>query len=66
MIFELLDDPLVSLVIRADRVDRKALAGDLRRLAGLREAPELERARGFMSRAEFFRPQSDLCGACGT
>jgi hypothetical protein len=57
-ISELLDDPLVSLMIRADRVDRTILAGDLRRLAG-------KPTRGFMSRAGFVRPQFNLCRACG-
>jgi hypothetical protein len=31
-IAELLDDPLISLMIQADRVNRQALANELRRL----------------------------------
>jgi hypothetical protein len=58
----LLDDPLTSLVIQADGVDRRVLARDLRKLAGPPEAAKPAKARGSLSRAGFLRPQSDLCG----
>lgn len=48
----LLDDPLVSLMIRADGVDRAVLANQMRRLgrsAGKRPARD-ERPQGFFSR----------------
>jgi hypothetical protein len=60
----LLDDPLTSLVIQADGVDRRVLARDLRKLAGPPEATKPGKARDTLSRARFLWPQSDLCGAC--
>ena len=66
---ELLADPLVSLMIQADHVERNVLARDLHRIAGIvgsRRAAKAENTRDYMSRTGVFRPQSDVCGACGT
>jgi hypothetical protein len=40
MIAELLDDPMAAMIMRADRVDREALAVDLRRIACRLEGAE--------------------------
>lgn len=49
---DLLDDPLVSLMIRADGVDRAALANQIRRLRRPveRRPARDERPQGFFSR----------------
>ena len=58
---QLLDDPMVSLMIRADGVDRAGLANQMRRLGRPAAAPSArdEKPRGFAARV-----LSVGCGAC--
>jgi hypothetical protein len=71
MIAELLDDPMVQMIMHADRVDRDALAADLCRIAC-----RLDNAEGRSTKAsprQFGRARKapawvkagwPLCGAC--
>jgi hypothetical protein len=60
-ITELLDDPLVSLMIRADGVDRSQLAVQLRRIG----RPDLQRRlRDNPPQRVFARIFAASCGAC--
>ena len=52
-IADLLDDPLISLLIRADKVDRGVLADNLRNLTARRE-----NAKGRSLRAVLSQPRS--------
>ncbi len=51
-IVDLLSDPMVQLMIHADRIDREVLADDLRKLVC-----RLESAKA--------RTEAAICGACG-
>ena len=57
----LLDDPLVSLMIRADRVDRALLAGQMRQLG---RPVEKRQARDEKPRGFFSRMMPVACGGC--
>jgi hypothetical protein len=50
-IADLLDDPLVSLMIKADKVDRAALAADLRKLRPSGEGRAVGGVRALMSQS---------------
>jgi hypothetical protein len=50
-IADLLDDPLVSLMIKADKVDRAALAADLRKLAPSGEGRAVGGVRALLSQS---------------
>jgi len=52
-ITELLNDPMVQLMMRADRADREALADDLRKLACRLQSGDA-------------RAEPGICGACGS
>ena len=58
---ELLDDPVVSLMIRADGVDRSHLAGQLRRLV---QPVASRRLRDNPPPRVFARIFPASCGAC--
>ena len=60
-IAELLDDPLVSLIMRADGVERWRLADEMRRLE--RQA-EVRRIRDNPPQRVFARIFAAPCGAC--
>jgi hypothetical protein len=57
----LLDDPMVSLMIHADGVDRAGLA---RQLRGLGQAGPRRENRDKWPRAPWLRRSPVLCGAC--
>jgi hypothetical protein len=57
----LLDDPLTSLLIQADRVDRAGLARQLREL---RPRSVRLRDRDIKPQPLWRRPSPVLCGAC--
>ena len=50
-IADLLDDPLVSLMIKADKVDRAALAADLRKFRPSDEGRAVGGVRALMSQS---------------
>jgi hypothetical protein len=71
-IVDLLDDPLISLMIQADKVDRSALASMLRNLRPWRAASAGGAFRALLSQAKNLRaltaaslaPAPDLCRGC--
>ncbi|WP_298421560.1 hypothetical protein [Rhodoblastus sp.] len=63
-IAELLNDPLTSLIIRADGVDRARLAAQLRRVAAPPRASAPTRFDERRSWSGLTRLPAVLCGAC--